>query len=60
MGEHMEDEEKIGSNKDLEHAEEEIMPKKPTDSDLVKDYLEAKEDEEKEKLAEAKKKAIKA
>jgi hypothetical protein len=48
MTEHMEDEEKIGSNEDLAHAKEENMPKKPSNSDLIKAYLEDKEDEENE------------
>jgi len=42
MTEHMEDEEKMGSDEDLAHAKEESKPKEPCDEDLVKDYLEGK------------------
>lgn len=57
----MEDEDKMGRDEDLAKAEQEALPEKPSDSSLIKAYLEDKNEEEKEekkKLKEAKDEAI--
>jgi len=50
MPTYMEDEEKIGSDEDLAQGEQDNKPKKPSDSELIKAYLEDREDIEKEKI----------
>lgn len=55
MAEHMEDEEKIGESEDIIHSKEENMPKKPTNSELLKVYLEDLEEEKKEEWPEEEK-----